>query len=55
MWTLEKDRSRDYPEESVDWEKVGQQDNLWWCTMAIDRRTNKELVSSGVFAGEKRT
>ena len=52
VWTMEKDRSREYPEESVDWEAVGQKDELWWCTMAIDRKSNAELVTSGVFRGE---
>ena len=48
---MEKDRSREYPEESVDWEQVGQKDHMWWCTMAIEKRTNAELVTSGVFRG----
>ena len=52
MWTMEKDGREEYPEESVDWEQIGQKDEMWWCTKAIDKRSNAELVQSGVFAGE---
>ena len=49
---MEKDGREEYPEESVDWEQIGQKDEMWWCTKAIDKRSNAELVQSGVFAGE---